>query len=53
MTAAENQRHTGKIETAPVPDGQAVLIVIGEGVQREKIDAVLRPLNTDPAYVSV
>lgn len=42
-----------KIETAPVPEGQAVLIVIGEGVQREKIDAVLRPLNTDPEYVSV
>ncbi|MCR4644152.1 MAG: GTPase (G3E family) [Oscillospiraceae bacterium] len=37
----------------PVPDGQAVLIVIGDGLHREAIDRHLQQVNTDPAYVSV
>ncbi|EWM54949.1 GTP-binding protein [Ruminococcus flavefaciens] len=42
-----------KTETAPVAEGQPVLIVIGDNVSRERIDSYLRPLNTDPEYISV
>lgn len=40
-------------EIAPVADAQAVLIVIGEHLDRTAIDAHLRKQNTDPEYVSV
>ena len=42
-----------KAETAEVPEGQPVLIVIGDNVSRERIDEYLKPLNTDPEYVSI
>lgn len=42
-----------KTETAPVEEGQSVLIVIGDGLSRERIDSYLKPLNTDPGYVSI
>ena len=42
-----------KTETAEVPEGQPVLIVIGDNVSREHIDEYLKPLNTDPEYVSI
>ena len=42
-----------KTETAHVAEGQPVLIVIGDNVSRERIDSYLRPLNTDPEYISV
>lgn len=42
-----------KIETAHVPEGQSVLIVIGDDLSRERIDEHLKPENTDPEYVSV
>ena len=44
---------TEKIEMTSVKDGQAVWIVIGDHVSREKIDAHLLPYNTDPEYVSI
>ena len=43
----------GKIEIDDVPDGQAVLIVIGDALNRAAIDRHLQAVNTDPAYVSV
>ncbi|MBP5378360.1 MAG: GTPase (G3E family) [Ruminococcus sp.] len=42
-----------KAETAEVPEGQPVLIVIGDNVSRERIDEYLKPLNTDLEYVSI
>ena len=42
-----------KIELAPVAEGQSVLIVIGDAVCRERIDAHLLAENTDPEYVSI
>ena len=43
----------GKLEIDTVPDGQAVLIVIGDELHREVIDRHLQAVNTDSAYVSV
>jgi len=42
-----------KTETAPVAEGQPVLIVIGDKVSRPRIDEYLTALNTDPEYVSI
>lgn len=42
-----------KTEISPIPDGQAVLIVIGDNVQKEKIDGYLQSLNTDEKYISI
>lgn len=42
-----------KTEISPIPDGQAVLIVIGDHVQKEKIDGYLQAWNTDDEYVSI
>lgn len=42
-----------KIELSPVPEGQAVLIVIGDGISRAAIDRHLLAVNQDPAYVSI
>lgn len=42
-----------KTEILPIPDGQAVLIVIGDHVQKEKIDGYLQARNTDDEYVSI
>ena len=42
-----------RTETAVIPEGQPVLIVIGDGVSRQRIDQYLIPLNTDPEYVSI
>ena len=41
------------IETEPVSEGQSVLIVIGDAIDRESIDAHLTSFNTDPEYVSI
>ena len=40
-------------ETAPVPAGQAVLIVIGEQLSLEAIDRYLRAVNTADDYVCI
>ena len=40
-------------EISPVTDGQAVLIVIGDALDREQIDLHFKAVNTDPEYVSV
>lgn len=42
-----------KIEISPVPDGQAVLIVIGDDIKLEIIDRYFKAVNTDPEYVSI
>jgi G3E family GTPase len=42
-----------KTEMSIVPEGQPVLIVIGDNVSRERIDEYLKPLNTDQEYVSI
>ncbi len=42
-----------KIEMTPVPAGQAVLIIIGEKINYQRIDAFLRKYNTNPEYVSI
>ena len=42
-----------KTETAPVAEGQPVLIVIGDNVSRQRIDEYLTALNTDPEYISI
>ena len=42
-----------KTEISEVTEGQPVLIVIGDGVSRERIDDYLKPLNTDPEYGSI
>ena len=41
------------IATETVPSGQSVLIVIGDGIDREKIDQHLKAVNTDPEYISI
>ena len=42
-----------KTEISPVNEGQAVLIVIGDNIEKELIDGVLTAVNTDPEYVSI
>ncbi len=42
-----------KTELSTVPTGQAVLIVIGDGISRQEIDRHLLAVNTDPEYVSI
>ena len=42
-----------RITLSPAANGQAVLIVIGERLQREQIDTHLKAKNTDPEYVSI
>ncbi|MBR5370743.1 MAG: GTPase (G3E family) [Oscillospiraceae bacterium] len=41
------------IETEPVPSAQAVLIVIGDDVDRAAVDKMITKYNTDPDYVSI
>lgn len=43
----------GQLELSPVSDGQAVLIVIGENLNRPAIDAHFLQYNTDSAYTSI
>lgn len=43
----------GKIEIAPISEGQSVFIVIGDSIDRGKIDSYFMRLNTDPEYVSI
>lgn len=42
-----------RIEISSVPNGQAVLIVIGSDLDRERLDAHFKAANLDPDYVSV
>ena len=42
-----------RITVSPTAAGQAVLIVIGEALHREQIDAHFKAKNSDPEYVSV
>lgn len=42
-----------KTELSPVKKGQAVLIVIGDYIDKERIDIYLKEYNRDPGYVSV
>ena len=42
-----------RISIAPAANGQAVLIVIGEELNREAIDTHLKAQNSDPDYVSI
>ena len=42
-----------KTEISTVAEGQPVLIVIGDGISRERIDEHIMPLNTDKEYVSI
>jgi len=42
-----------KTETERVPEAQAVLIVIGDAVDRAAIDRIMQQYNTDPDYVSI
>ncbi|MBQ1340807.1 MAG: GTPase (G3E family), partial [Ruminococcus sp.] len=42
-----------KIEITPIDEGQSVLIVIGDNVDKRAVDGHIRPLNTDPEYVCV
>ena len=42
-----------KTELSAVANGQAVLIVIGDGISRETVDRHLCAVNTDPEYVSI
>lgn len=42
-----------KTEIAPVMKGQAVLIAIGDDIDRARIDEHLKARNTDPEYVSI
>ncbi len=43
----------GKIELTPMPNGQAVLIIIGDKINYSRIDICLRKYNINPAYVSI
>ena len=43
----------GKIEIAPISKGQSVFIVIGDSIDRGKIDSYFMRLKTDPEYVSI
>ncbi|MBQ8927722.1 MAG: GTPase (G3E family) [Oscillospiraceae bacterium] len=40
-------------ELSPVPDGQAVLIIIGDDLHPERLDGHLHQENTDPEYVFI
>ena len=42
-----------KAELQTVSNGQSVLIVIGDQLNREVLDAHLKAENTDPDYVSI
>ncbi len=42
-----------KAELQTVANGQSVLIVIGDQLYRDAIDAHLKVFNTDPDYVSI
>lgn len=42
-----------KIEISPVANGQAVLIVIGETVNQNRIHEYIAPVNTNPDYVFI
>lgn len=42
-----------RISVAPAANGQAVLIAIGEDLNREVIDTHLKAQNSDPEYVSI
>ncbi len=37
----------------PIPEGQAVLIVIGDDLDFPRLDSAFRKVNTDPEYVSI
>ncbi len=41
------------VSLTPAADGQAVLIVIGDGLDLKALDDRIRTLNTDPEYVSI
>lgn len=41
------------IATETLPSGQSVLIVIGDGIDREKIDQHLKAVNSDAEYISI
>ena len=43
----------GEIEIAEVPEGQAVLIIIGEHLSLEAIDSHIRAVNTSADYVCI
>ena len=43
----------GNTEIAPVPEGQAVLIVIGEHLSLPAIDAHIKSVNTADDYVCI
>lgn len=42
-----------RTEIAPVPNGQPVLIVIGDQLALEKIDSHFKAVNTDPEYIAI
>ena len=42
-----------KTEISPVKEGQAVLIAIGDDMDREKIDSYLKKYNRNSEYVSI
>lgn len=42
-----------KTEISPVKEGQAVLIAIGDDMDRERIDVYLKEHNKNPEYVSI
>ena len=42
-----------KTEIGRAVNGQSVLIVIGDGIDRDRIDEVFKAVNTDPEYVSI
>lgn len=44
---------SGRIEIAPIAEGQTVFIVIGDNVNREQVDLHFKKYNTDPEYVSI
>ena len=42
-----------RTDISPVSNGQAVLIVIGDDLHRERIDSYFQAVNSDPDYISV
>lgn len=42
-----------KNQVTPVNEGQSVLIVIGEKIDRERIDGIIKLYNNDSEYVSI
>ena len=42
-----------KLEIAPIDDGQTVVIIIGDNVDRAQVDKHFTEYNTDPEYVSI